>query len=566
MVDSKHQWKAWLYLSPAIILLLIFTVWPIINTLIMAFSDGYSSMKNQRTLKENSQVTVYGTLEKNGRGQATFASGAKFLFGQGIDDNDDVLVKEIFLTKPNMEGTVALIGEVSGTPQYNSDTESWSFNLLVESSDGESYTAVCNNATELNYEFDLEAGDKNTIYITGKISNKYVQKLDENGNAVLDESNNPVKVEKTITENGKNYTLYTLENGTYVSDLNTSNSKRNEFSDSSKKDQQAAVINGLAQDATANEMTLAVSVYSIEAIHDDDHVTIVCHFKDGKGNNMFIECDRLQASERTGLKLGSFFLGISNFKQVINYAEFGQCLLNTMLLTVLTVPLSTLLALLIAVCLNAIKPLQRLLQTIFFLPYVTNSIAIGMVFATMFNMVGKTATGDVTGTIGVVNSVIEFFGGTRINWMNDGSTYAANIAVMTIYIVWNALPFKILILLGGLQSVNKQYYDAAKVDGTSRSRTFWRITVPLLSPMIAYVVITGFIGGFKEYSSIVGVFGDKMGPVGDAGRLNTMVGFIYDAIANDVQGKASAAALILFGIILVVTLINLSVSNKKVHY
>ena len=136
---------------------------------------------------------------------------------------------------------------------------------------------------------------------------------------------------------------------------------------------------------------------------------------------------------------------------------------------------------------------------------------------------------------------------------------------MVIYIVWNALPFKILILLGGLQSVNKQYYDAAKIDGTSRARTLWRITVPLLSPMIAYVVITGFIGGFKEYTSIVGIFGEKMGPPDDPGRLNTMVGLIYDLISSN-QGRAGAGALILFGIILVVTLINLQVSKKKVHY
>ena len=137
---------------------------------------------------------------------------------------------------------------------------------------------------------------------------------------------------------------------------------------------------------------------------------------------------------------------------------------------------------------------------------------------------------------------------------------------MIVYIVWNALPFKILVLLGGLQSINKQYYDAAKVDGTSRKRVFARITVPLLSPMLAYVVITGFIGGFKEYTSIVGIFGETMGPPDDPGRLNTMVGFIYDALERNNEGRASAAAIILFGIILVVTLINLAVSKKKTHY
>ena len=263
----------------------------------------------------------------------------------------------------------------------------------------------------------------------------------------------------------------------------------------------------------------------------------------------------------------TFEFGFNNFKQVIQYPQFITCLKNTMLLCVLTVPISTILALLIAVCLNAIKPLQRLLQTIFFLPYVTNSIAIGMVFAAMFNMIGTAFGGEneVMLTAGIINNIIEFFGGTRINWINAGSSYWANIFVMVVYIVWNALPFKILILLGGLQSINKQYYDAAKVDGTRRARVFTRITVPLLSPMLAYVIITGFIGGFKEYSSIVGIFGDDMGPTGDPRRLNTVVGFIYNALGNH-QGRASAAALILFAIIFVVTMINLYVSKKKTHY
>ncbi len=273
----------------------------------------------------------------------------------------------------------------------------------------------------------------------------------------------------------------------------------------------------------------------------------------------------------SGLKAAGgmkFQFGFGNFEKVVQYKKFIQCMKNTVLLCIFTVPISTVLALLIAVCLNSIKTLQKFLQTIFFLPYVTNSIAIGMVFAAMFNIVGSFygTENEIIVTAGIINNVIEFFGGKPINWINYGSRYAANMTGMVIYIVWNALPFKILILLGGLQSINKQYYDAAKVDGTSRRRIFTRITVPLLSPMIAYVVITGFIGGFKEYTSIVGIFGESMGPADDAKRLNTMVGFIYDALSSNSQGRASAAALILFGIILVVTLINLQVSKKKVHY
>jgi len=288
-----------------------------------------------------------------------------------------------------------------------------------------------------------------------------------------------------------------------------------------------------------------------------------------------------------------FGFGFGNFTKVVNFPKFITCLKNTLLLCVITVPLSCFLALLVSVCLNSINRLGRVLQTIYFLPYVTNTIAIGMVFAMMFNIVGLQRVPDVstyTGSLqvynvhwengvqvgytatswGIINNILQVLGIDPVNWINNFSninggktTYAANIAVMVVYIVWNALPFKILILLGGLQSVNKQYYDAAKIDGTSRWRVFWRITVPLLSPMIAYVLITGFIGGFKEYSSIVGVFGETMGP---EGSLMTMVGYIYDAISSDSYGTASAASLILFAIILAVTMVNLYVSSKKVHY
>ena len=286
----------------------------------------------------------------------------------------------------------------------------------------------------------------------------------------------------------------------------------------------------------------------------------------------------------------TFQFGIGNFTKVIfKFPDFKECLINTMILCFATVPISTFLALLIAVCLNSIKPLQRLLQTIFFLPYVTNSIAVGMVFAAMFNIVGTFlgSESQLVTSPGIVNYFIEISGLGNliewllenhpntiswltttypISWINDGSTYMANMLVIIVYIVWNALPFKILILLGGLQSVNKQYYEAAKVDGTSRTRVFTNITIPLLSPMLAYVIITGFIGGFKEYSSIVGIFGETMGPPHDPYRLNTMVGLIYKELPLNQYGRVAAAALILFAIIFVITMINLWVSKKKVHY
>ena len=264
----------------------------------------------------------------------------------------------------------------------------------------------------------------------------------------------------------------------------------------------------------------------------------------------------------------AYSFGIENFKTILTgpgKKVFMLALKNTLLLCVITVPISTILALLIAVALNSIKPLQRILQTIFFLPYVTNSIAIGMVFHVVFNRVTHQ---DLIVTEAVFNRFLGLFGADPVNFVNVGSTWGANMFVVCTYIVWNALPFKILVLLGGLQNVNKQYYEAAKIDGTSKRRTFLRITVPLLSPMLAYVIITSFIGGFKEYSSIVGIFGETMGPAGNvgAGQMTTIVGYVYQMLPTWKTGYASAASLVLFGIILVVTAINGFVSKKTVHY
>ena len=264
-------------------------------------------------------------------------------------------------------------------------------------------------------------------------------------------------------------------------------------------------------------------------------------------------------------------IGINNYVQVImNNQYFWQGFWNTTILAIVTVPLSTMLSLLIAVALNSIKTLQKFLQTIFFLPYVTNAIAIGMVFNMIFNVL---QTGTTVTDIGLFNRLLGVFGIEPKIWLQVGDRpfwesldafwiWGRKVLVLTIYIVWNALPFKIMILLGALQSVNKQYYEAAKVDGTPKSRVFWKITVPLISPMLAYVIITGFIGAFKEYSSVVGIFGEDLNKYG----MSTMVGFIYDSIEGVWTGRAAAGAVVLFVLILILTGIQFLVSKKKVHY
>lgn len=255
--------------------------------------------------------------------------------------------------------------------------------------------------------------------------------------------------------------------------------------------------------------------------------------------------------------------GLGNYTRVFRYPGFISMMKNTFIIVFVSVPISVVLSLLIAVALNSIKPLQKVFQTIFFLPYVTNGIAIGLVFSVMFSSQSNTG-GVITGLTGVINSIITTFGGQEINFLNAGASYGAQMFVLIAYIVWNSLAFKILILLGGLQNINKQLYDAAKIDATPKRRVFTKITVPLLSPMIAYTAVTSFIGAFKEYTSVVSIFGADMGVSGQENGMQTIVGFIY---GNKLEnGMVSAASMILFFIIMFFTFINLFVSKKKVHY
>ncbi len=253
---------------------------------------------------------------------------------------------------------------------------------------------------------------------------------------------------------------------------------------------------------------------------------------------------------------GTYFgIGFDNYDFVLRDPYFSQAVQNTLILVAITVPLSTGLALAISVALNSINPLKELFQTIYFLPYVTNTLAVGIVFMVLFK---KTAYSD-----GLINMFITFFGGESVDFI-DGP-YWAKMLVLCLYTIWIVMPFKVLILTSSLASVNKSYYDAAAIDGTSKARTFWRITLPMISPMISYLVITGFIGAFKAYSDSVALFGTDLNAAG----MNTLVGYVYDMLYSEGGGfpsYASAAAIIMFAIVLTITCINLIVSRKNVHY
>lgn len=250
-----------------------------------------------------------------------------------------------------------------------------------------------------------------------------------------------------------------------------------------------------------------------------------------------------------------FGVGLYNYSYVLHDPYFLQAVKNTFLLVIITVPLSTGLALVISLALSSIRPLRDLFQTIYFLPYVTNTLAVGLVFMILFQ---KTEYTD-----GLINLMIQWFGVSSVDFIEG--PYWAKMFVLCFYTIWVVMPFKILILTSALASVNPDYYKAARVDGTSKGRIFLRITLPMISPMVFYLIVTGFIGAFKAYSDAVALFGTDLNAAG----MNTIVGYVYDMLYGDSGGfpsYASAAAIILFAIVLTITCINLLVSKKHVHY
>ena len=249
-----------------------------------------------------------------------------------------------------------------------------------------------------------------------------------------------------------------------------------------------------------------------------------------------------------------FGIGSYNYEYVLHDPFFLQALKNTFILVFITVPISTALSLLISLGLSSVKAVRKLFQTIYFLPYVTNTLAVGMVFMILFK---KTPYTD-----GLANLVLSWFGQGPIDFI-DGP-YWAKMLVLCIYTVWVVMPFKVLVLTSSLASVKEDYYNAARIDGASKSRIFWRITIPMISPMLFYLVITGFIGAFKAYTDAVAIFGTNL----NASEMNTIVGYIYDMLYGDGGGYpsyASAAAIILFVIVLTITCINLMVRKKHVY-
>lgn len=297
--------------------------------------------------------------------------------------------------------------------------------------------------------------------------------------------------------------------------------------------------------------------------------------------NAFIGAFKQEYSQMTntydGIGFGNFLKVLKGDTGATGGANFLQCLFNTLVFTLISVPLSTILALLISVALTKIKVLQKAYQTILFLPYLTNALAMGAVFATFFTIVGHARN---TETVGLVNTVLSWFGADTVNnpihWVDSQAPafYLGMLKiswtkylVLIIYEVWSGLPFKILILFSALMSVNKQYYDAAKIDGASKSTVLWKVTTPMIAPMLSYLIVTGIMGGMKQYTAVVGLFGDREGNMGTEFDMGTMVGYIYKFIKGAGNtGYACAGSVLLFLIIMLITALNKFVTKKLVKF
>ena len=239
-------------------------------------------------------------------------------------------------------------------------------------------------------------------------------------------------------------------------------------------------------------------------------------------------------------------INFENYKYVLTDDKFTSALRNTGLYVLFVVPVSTAIAIFFANLLNKKLAGSAVFQTAFFLPMVTSVTAVGLIWRIMYNQ-----------QYGIINWVLTKFGIEKIGWVTESKW---SLAALIIFGIWNILPFTIIILLSGMQNIDKMYYTAARVDGAKPARIFFRITVPLLSPTIFLVCIVNTISCFKVFSELYPLFNGKPGPYFN---LYTVVYYIrYAMMEKRKYGYAAAAAVILFLCIMIVTLLELYLKKR----
>ncbi len=240
------------------------------------------------------------------------------------------------------------------------------------------------------------------------------------------------------------------------------------------------------------------------------------------------------------------FSGLVNFKFVLNDTKFHAALINTSIFAFVVVPVCLIISILIALAIFDYIKNKDIFETIFFIPYLTSIIAVGVVFRFLFN-----------GQYGFINYILSFIGVGPFDFLNNPNL---NMTTLIIFGIWSGLAFNIIILLSGLRSINKDYYKIADMFGATKTEQFFKITLPQLTPIITFLMIVNFISSFKVYGQVYALFNGK---AGIADSAVTAVFYIFNKFyVENRYGQGMAAAVILFFLILIFTMIQNYVLKK----
>lgn len=235
--------------------------------------------------------------------------------------------------------------------------------------------------------------------------------------------------------------------------------------------------------------------------------------------------------------------GIENFVKILQDADFVLAIKNTCILVVFAAPLSIMVSLLFAILLNSNIHFRKFFQSVYFLPFVTSMVAVSIVWAWMLNK-----------DFGLVNAVLEVFGISRVSWLTNPDM---TIPILVVLSVWKGLGYRVIIILAGLQNIDKRYYMAARTDGAHAFRRFLNVTLPLLRPTLFFLSVTTIIDVFKTFDEVYVMYANEAGPLKSG---LTIVYYIFTKFYRHWEfSSAAAAAFILFLIILGITLIQFGI-------
>lgn len=248
-----------------------------------------------------------------------------------------------------------------------------------------------------------------------------------------------------------------------------------------------------------------------------------------------------------------YAVGWDNYVAVLNDPDFWLAMRNTLLFVIGVVPVSVALSLLISLMLNVNIRLRGLFRTVYFLPYVTSLVAVAIVWQWIYHR-----------DYGILNYFLGWLGISPISWLN---TPQLSIPALVLMSIWKSLGYNIIIFLAGLQTIDKQYVEAASIDGANYMRRLWHIVLPLLSPTTFFVAVVSVISSFKVFDEVYALFSGGGGKAGPADSALTIVFYVFRKFYAEWDfGRAAASSYLMFIVIALITALQFYVGRKKVHY